>query len=146
MLKNLSTPLVVSVIIGLLVILWVKMTLNRFAEAMDLRQDAGAQQQPDAKEAALDAEPEAPYDTNSQPAAYSQDSQRPASGGRDSQRPASGGRDSQPAPVRAPPAQPRSPIPWTSGNPPPMPLGATLIHVDPDPVGSDDDRAFDNAE
>lgn len=135
--KALSTPWVVSTVVALLLALWVKWTLNSFMQQLQTAQPGEPAQpaqpsqpekpagRPDQPSQPTPAPPTAPEDHLPEPDAFDEEPLDV--------------RMLQPAPVQARPANP-----FQTGMPPPMPmpLNATLIRVDPDPMAD----SFENAE
>lgn len=122
--------MIVSLVLSLLVVMWVKMQLNNFAYQL-AGKDTGSTDE--------SVPPKKPEPKQAAPQPQQQPQPQP-----------------QPQPQRdpevmkqPPPTQIRPEIPWQMNMPPPMPVAATLFHVEPDPVAADDlndPRAFENAE
>lgn len=124
--KHVSASMIVSVVLSLLVVLWVKMSLNGFAKHMESAKPEEEEEDTDNDRAATPKP--AVKKRGEEPAAR---------------------REAVPAeePVvhQPPPTQLRPAIPWDPQRPPPMPMGATLIQVEPDPM-MEDESAFEHAE
>jgi len=137
-LKNLlTTPWFISVVIGLLIILWVKMCLNSFAAEIMQKDEAQAQQPIQTLEPQQPAQ-QAPQPTQTQPV-----QPEPSAKQTDIQPPTQ--QDINPLFQQPPPTQPRPEIPWGNAGIPPMPIGTTFIQVEADPMEAED-AAFDHAE
>ena len=117
--------MVVSVVLTLLVALWVKMTLNTFANQMlqdKCNSSTDEEPEPTTKQVTKQPKPEKPTQADP-PTPPQKDEEVP----------------------QPPPTQIRPSIPWATNMPPPMPIGTAMFSVEPDPMAVED-SAFENAE
>ena len=133
----------ISLVIGLLLIIWVKITLNSFANEMK-KQLLPDVDDTDQTEKRLPADDKL---TKPQSQEVAKEAERIEKKPEFAYAAPEAARTEYPNfavnnPMQPPPTQSRPPIPWGAGMAAPMPMGATLIQVEPDP----DDSAFDNAE
>lgn len=120
--KHVTPSMIVSVVLSLLVVLWVKMTLN------SMHPQAATAEQPPKKKKGKELKEERDDDACN-----------------DLELPKVSRPNVEEVMPQPPPTQPRPTMHWEPHMPPPLTVGRTLIQVEPDPM-VEDDGAFEHGE
>lgn len=128
--KHVTPSMIVSVVLSLLVVLWVKMTLNGMHPRI-----------PETKKKASGGKLEQPEEPSGADTSVHGGDEKAASVGP----PEPLGTKHEVTPPQPPPTQLRQTMHWEPHMPAPMTVGRTLIQVEPDPM-VEDEGAFEHGE